>query len=346
MGGHNTGWRLGGLALAWIAGVALQLNERSLMAPAVYLAALGGGVLLIAAAWRWRRVFFLALLGVLALGWGSAGWRAGERLAQGLPDALEGADIQIVGVVSSLPQRSASGLRFRFDVEQASSHGRDVALPPLLVLGWYAGFHEDAVLSPMQQALGAGQRWRFTVRLRQPHGNLNPHGFDHELNLFEPGVRATGTVRDAPPPSLLERAAGHPVERARQHLRDAIDASVADRRAAGVLAALSVGDQSAIEREDWDLFRNTGVAHLVSVKRPRKHKRENPPWPSQTLPSRTHGLARLGRRRATALGARSIRSMTTSVGTTSSLIPASARPTSACRHSTVATSRQEVSASS
>ena len=40
---------------------------------------------------------------------------------------------------------------------------------------------------------------------------------------------------------------------------------MADRRAAGVLAALAVGDQGAIEREDWDLFRNTGMAHLMSI---------------------------------------------------------------------------------
>ena len=103
------------------------------------------------------------------------------------------------------------------------------------------------------------------MRLRQPHGNLNPHGFDYELNLFEQGVRATGYVRDAPPPELLQRAAGHPIERLRQRVRDAIEASVPDRRAAGVLAALAVGDQGAIEREDWDLYRNTGIAHLVSI---------------------------------------------------------------------------------
>jgi competence protein ComEC len=34
---------------------------------------------------------------------------------------------------------------------------------------------------------------------------------------------------------------------------------------AGVLAALSIGDQGAIEREDWELFRDTGIAHLVSI---------------------------------------------------------------------------------
>ncbi len=32
-----------------------------------------------------------------------------------------------------------------------------------------------------------------------------------------------------------------------------------------MLAALAVGDQAAIEREDWELFRNTGVAHLMSI---------------------------------------------------------------------------------
>jgi competence protein ComEC len=265
MGGHDTGWRFAGLALAFIAGVALQLNERVLLPPALYASAVGAGVLALAAAWRWRRAFLLALLGLAAVGYASAGWRACERLGDSLAAGLEGVDLQVTGLVASLPQRSASGLRFRFEVEHAELAGRPVKLPPLLALGWYAGFHADATLSPPQQSLGAGQRWRFTLRLRQPHGQLNPHGFDYELHLFEQGVGATGYVRDAPPPVQLERAAGHAVERLRQRVRDAIDARVGDPRAAGVLAALAVGDQSAIEREDWDLFRNTGIAHLVSI---------------------------------------------------------------------------------
>ncbi|HEY2929715.1 DNA internalization-related competence protein ComEC/Rec2 [Piscinibacter sp.] len=264
MGGTNTGWRLAGLALAWLAGVALQLNERSLMALSCYLAGSVGGMLCLALAWRRPRAFVLALAGAAMLGGGASGWRASERSAERLAATLEGRDLQVSGVVASLPQRSAAGLRFRFEVEQALSQGEPVQLPPLVSLGWYKGFHEDAVLSQPQQELRAGQRWRFTVRLRQPHGNLNPHGFDYELALFEQGLRATGYVRDAPA-QLLDPAAGHVVERWRQQVRDAVDASVADRRAAGVLAALSVGDQSAIEREDWELFRNTGIAHLVSI---------------------------------------------------------------------------------
>ena len=34
---------------------------------------------------------------------------------------------------------------------------------------------------------------------------------------------------------------------------------------AGILAALVTGDQAAIDRSDWDVFRATGVSHLMSI---------------------------------------------------------------------------------
>lgn len=254
--------------MAWLAGVALQLQQRALWPVEVYSLALGLGALSVVAAWRWRPAFLAAPLGMLLLAIGATGLQAASRLADALPAALEGRDVSVTGVVASLPQRSAAGLRFRFEVDAVALDGQAVnmaQMPKLLAVGWYSGFHEDAALSQPQSELRAGQRWRFTLRLRRPHGNLNPHGFDQELRLFEQGVRATAYVRDAPAPELLQRAAGFPIERLRQRVRDAIDASVPDRRVAGVLAALAVGDQGAIEREDWDLYRNTGIAHLVSI---------------------------------------------------------------------------------
>ncbi|HEY9024611.1 MAG TPA: DNA internalization-related competence protein ComEC/Rec2, partial [Burkholderiaceae bacterium] len=266
-GEQQTGWRLTGLALAWLLGVALHLQQRSLWPLAVCLAIGVGGALAASAARVWPRAIGIGLIGAFALGFGVSGVRAALRLADALPAALEGRDLLVTGVVATLPQRSAAGLRFRFEVERAqrADDGAEVAIPELLSLGWYSGFHEDAALTVPQTELRAGQSWRFALRLRQPHGNLNPHGFDYELYLFEQGVRATGSVRDAPAPQLLHRAAGYPVERLRQRVRDAIDASVPDRRAAGLLAALAVGDQGAIERDDWALYRNTGIAHLVSI---------------------------------------------------------------------------------
>jgi competence protein ComEC len=118
------------------------------------------------------------------------------------------------------------------------------------------------------QPLRAGDNWQMTVRLKAPHGNSNPSGFDYELWLWEQGIQATGYVRTSQndaPPKKLSSSWSHPVERARQATREAIFARVDNRHTAGVLAALVAGDQNAIERADWDVFRATGVAHLMSI---------------------------------------------------------------------------------
>jgi len=37
-------------------------------------------------------------------------------------------------------------------------------------------------------------------------------------------------------------------------------------RYSGVIAALVMGDQNAIEQEDWRVFNATGIGHLISIK--------------------------------------------------------------------------------
>jgi competence protein ComEC len=260
---RNTGVRLAAAALAWLAGIALQLQQPALWPTVVYLLLLALALVLGLA---WRRLPCL-LLALALLGFAGTGWRAALRLADALPVALEGRDLQLRGVIARMPQPGPQGTRFVFRIEQATLDGQPVQVPVLVSLGWYRGFDGDALLGAPPQALLAGQRWLLTARLRQPHGTLNPGGFDLELWMFEQGLRASGSVRDsrASVNRLLAEDAGHPVERARQTVRDAILLRVADARSAGVLAALAVGDQAAIEREDWDLFRHTGVAHLMSI---------------------------------------------------------------------------------
>lgn len=224
----------------------------------------------------------LVLLAFAALAWGLTGWRATAFTAQALAPALEGRDIVVTGVVAAMPQSNEAGLRFRLDVDAATLGGAPVVLPGRLYLGWYAnGFggaawEGDAMRGPPE--LRAGERWRIAVRLKAPHGGSNPHGFDFELWLWEQGLQATGYVRAGakdPAPLRIEATWQHPLEQLRQRVRDAIYTHLApavqagdarDRlRVAGVVAALVVGDQNAIDRADWDLFRATGVAHLMSI---------------------------------------------------------------------------------
>ena len=249
--------------------------------------------------WHLAAIALLVLLVAGACGFSLTGLRALEYQKTALNPALEGKDIQITGRVETMPQFGEDGLRFRFAVESASLDEQRVALPPQIYLGWYAGFgaragktpatpptsvalaarqladpdNADAAdLTPEQQrlpqTLRAGERWTMAVRLKAPHGNSNPHGFDYELWLWEQGLQATGYVRSGARDTAPQKQGdswAHPVERARQAVREAIFGRVANRQLAGVLAALVVGDQNAIERADWDVYRATGVAHLMSI---------------------------------------------------------------------------------
>jgi len=260
-------------ALAWLAGSALQLQMPELwdsrwvwlcVAQALAFCVLarrfrGRGVGLVSLA--------LAALAALLLGFCTTHLRADARLADRLAAKLEGQDLVLTGTVASLPREGIEGTRFVFAVESATLKGAGVHVPGLVSLGWYRGMDDDSLLGGPAEPVRAGQRWRFTTRLRQPHGTLNPHGFDLELWLFEQGIGANGSVRSRPGDEAqkLHDQAGHFIDRSRQDWRDAIRARISDPAAAGVLAALAIGDQAAIEREDWDLFRVTGVAHLMSI---------------------------------------------------------------------------------
>ena len=256
-------------------GAALQLQQPRLWSWEIY--AIGASVALAALCALLRlsvgaaRLLGIALAATL-LSAGVTGWRAASFTAAGLDPALEGRDVLVTGIVASLPHRDETGVRFRFQPESATLAGAPVRLPPHWILGWYGGPEPradgGADLQRAPPELRPGDRWRFAARLKAPHGHVNPHGFDYELWLWEQGVQATGYVRAGPkdpPPQRVASTWRKPVEQARHHVRDAIFRQVEDARLAGVLAALVAGDQSAIERADWDVFRATGVAHLMSI---------------------------------------------------------------------------------
>ena len=116
-----------------------------------------------------------------------------------------------------------------------------VNLPSKISLSWYGGVFGAAEMAgdmgtccsmaTMQRKpmpILPGERWKMTVRLKAPHGNSNPGGFDFELWLWEQGIQATGYVRtsanDAAPVRLTQTWQ-HPVEQLRYKVRDAIFAA-------------------------------------------------------------------------------------------------------------------------
>lgn len=214
-------------------------------------------------------------IGLMALmaSWGATEWRASLRVAQVLQPALEGQDLQVVGTISGLPDVELQGTRFVLAIESVARPGLPPSpvsgsgVPPRVRLTWWRGADGARLWQAPPEPLQAGQRWAFTVRLKRPHGLANPQGFDAERWLFEQGIGATGHVRVTSTASAqrLEDAACCGVSRLRQALRDRLAAAVDDPARAGVLAALMVGDQAAIDPADWSTFQATGVAHLMSI---------------------------------------------------------------------------------
>lgn len=200
-------------------------------------------------------------------GFGWAALRAQHALANELGAAWEGRDIAVTGVVTELPQAFDRGVRFAFDIEKAEPE--EAKVPSRASLAWYTGLSVEE--SQEIQPVRAGERWRFTVRLRRPHGTANPHGFDMEAWMLERGLRATGVVRSgrgAEPPRRmdeLDHSPGSLIERARERLRERFWDALPEARHAGILVALAIGDQRAIEPDEWQVFARTGVSHLMSI---------------------------------------------------------------------------------
>lgn len=258
------------LAWAWplsaVGGVWCQLQAYSLHSLTAYgWAAALGLVLAVACTQRVRRAprstaAAVLLMAALALSaWGFTGVRAVVHDRDRLDPAWEGRDVAVQARVLGLPVRSAQSMRLMLALESTPA---GVRLPSRVQVHWYA---YGAQAWP---EVRSGERWAFTLRLRQVHGASNPNGFDRELWLWQQGVGALGYVRSGsrdPVPVRLSAASAWSVDAARQAVVLAIEQRLGDTPAAGVIKALVVGEQAAIEREDAAVFRTTGVAHLMSI---------------------------------------------------------------------------------
>jgi competence protein ComEC len=206
------------------------------------------------------RVLLVPLAFAAGFFWAAA--MAHVRMADWLAPELEGRDLEVVGVVAGLPAVSERAMRFEFNVESAAQ-----PLPRKLLLSWHRTPWTEDGPALLEESVHPGERWLLTVRLRRPHGHLNPHGFDYEAWLLERGIGATGYVRQRGERRRLGSRSGFfdLIEKAREAVRDRFAARLGATPAAGILAALAVGDQRAISAEEWRLFNRTGVTHLMSI---------------------------------------------------------------------------------
>jgi competence protein ComEC len=220
------------------------------------------------------------LLCGMALAWcafAMVGWRAQGRAAAMWPadlgPRLARAQVQVDSLPQPLPtggwQLEAQVLRWQGEQAPAWKAGRLVAitegeLPRL------APVLRVRVYWPVGPMPSPGGVWWVKANWHRPDGVANPGGPDAVLMAWERGIGAVGRVGNRPADLRPDQSTSAwrldgLLDRWRAALRARITQQVNEPALAGVLAGLTVGDQSAVTRDDWDVFRRTGVAHLVSI---------------------------------------------------------------------------------
>ena len=184
--------------------------------------------------------------------WLNAWW----ILEQYVPENLEGKDLSVTGYIAGIPKQKGRLWQFEFDIVSARLNHQQVNVPTHVRLNWYG----------QTPALHAGDLWQFTVRLKRPHGFMNPGGFDYEKWLFTKRIRATGYIRGKQAYTLLaSNRLDYPLQRLRQHVQSHLATFLPDHPMLGVVSALTVGYREQINQQQWETFRHTGTNHLVAI---------------------------------------------------------------------------------
>ncbi len=201
---------------------------------------------------------------------------AHNNLSNRLDESLTGKDILVSGLVSGIPDTRGTVQRFElsifsFDsVTKKSGSGyaeksNETLLqranhPVKIRLSWYYG-----------PKINAGEVWQLLLRLKPPHGFMNPGAFDYESWLFQRGIHATGYVKKSPLNQRLQTASGWSVDRLRQQISQQLQRlsdehqPASSRHAYALVKALAVGDKSSISAPQWELLTATGTSHLMAI---------------------------------------------------------------------------------
>lgn len=208
---------------------------------------------------------------VFLFGWGFlwAVFNAQIIIEQRLPLSLQKKTLAIEGVVDSIPDYKNDIQSFEMKVYQTFPKNL-WANPGRIKLRWYDG-PED---------LKVGQVWRFSVKLKRPRTFSNPGSIDSERLAFLNKIVAEGRVidsslnekeinKDNPEihkiVKVLEFHKGYTIDRLRMLIKQKIESTLKDKPFAGIIVALVVGNTTGISQSQWEVFRNTGTAHLVAI---------------------------------------------------------------------------------
>lgn len=191
-----------------------------------------------------RGIANLVSVSFLGIAWMASVGHWNTRLQ--LPPHYYQQTLIVEGVVDSL-QHEANTKQFDLKLNQIGKLTYQW-FQPRIKLSWY-----DSAWSLKQ-----GQAVRLVVKIKQPHGFANQHGFHVEKWLFEKNVIATGYVKPHPDNRLIRFAPS-----LRQYALDKIQYFQLQNES--WILALALGFREGLSDQDWTVLQQTGTAHLIAI---------------------------------------------------------------------------------
>ena len=170
-----------------------------------------------------------------------------------LKSGFDAQDVVVSGRIADLVTVRDQSLRFEFEPADISGYtGRQ---PRRIRVSWY-----QTKVIPR-----AGEYWQFKLRLRQPHGYLNPGGFDYQAWQFTRGIDGSASVRQSKLNQRLSSASILDIDTWRSRLAQNIAGNCINCSHQGLIQALVIGFRGQIDPEQSKALRDTGTAHLLAI---------------------------------------------------------------------------------
>ena len=189
-----------------------------------------------------------------------------QKISNLLHPQLEDKTFILQGYIDELPRVSDRGISFGFRVTHSQlaytslKIDEDISFPQRVYLFY--------PLKNQQKNFMPGQYWSLKVKLKSVRGLKNPYGFDLEQWMFIQNLGAQGNIQVGSEKALgaSHRSFKTTIELLRHKIREKIQESLGKNTPyAGVISALVIGDQQMISPEDWKIFAQTGIGHLISI---------------------------------------------------------------------------------
>lgn len=201
-----------------------------------------------------RKIIGLVIVFLLGLIW--VVYRSTLILAWQVPEAQINQPVEVEGTIASIPSFKFYGISFLFKLKSFNGTPTQAKVR----LTW------PITKKKPEPYLRVGDEWSLTVRLKPPHGLVNPGSPDIEKLYFARGIRAMGSVRVQSKNNFIRHHADFQwMDQIRQRLLEKMKIILSGKPYAAFIYALTLGEKAEINQDAWQVFQNTGTNHLMAI---------------------------------------------------------------------------------